>query len=275
MQTVVVTDPEDRALAALWNLRDAEVLHARHQFIAEGRLVVGRVLEDPRYVVRALLVNPAARRALEPQLTRSTFRGTVYECDTAGFAAITGFNIHRGCLALVDRPPDQAWQQQVAADGPVVVLEGVTDPDNVGAAFRNAAAFGAAAVLLSPTCCDPLYRKALRTSMGAALRVPYARLDPWPGSLADVKHAGRTIAALSPREPSTPLASFTREYGGRPIALLVGTEGAGLTDDAEALADLRVSIPMAAGVDSLNLAVATGIALHATFAARPAHGAWP
>lgn len=273
MQTVAVTDPDDRTLTALWNLRDTELLRARHQFMAEGRLVVERVLMDPGYVVRALLVNAAARRALEPQLTRSGFDGTIYECHTAAFAAITGFNIHRGCLALVDRPPERAWQQQVAADGPVVILEGVTDPDNVGAVFRNAAAFGAAAVLLSPTCCDPLYRKALRTSMGAALRVPYARLEPWPGVLADLKDAGRTLVALSPRHPSTPLEAFTGEDGGRPLALLVGTEGAGLSADAEALADRRVRIAMSADVDSLNLAVATGIALHATFTAHPRDGA--
>lgn len=273
MQTVAVTDPDDRALAALWNLRDTELLRARHQFVAEGRLVVERVLTDPRFVVRALLVNPAARRALEPQLTRSAFDGTLYECDTPGFAAITGFRIHRGCLALVDRPVERTWQQQVAADGPLVILEGVTDPDNVGAVFRNAAAFGAAAVLLSPTCCDPLYRKALRTSMGATLRVPYARLTPWPDAVANLKQSGVLVTALSPREPSVPLDAFLAHHHSQRVALLVGTEGAGLTSSVEATADLRVRIPMVNGVDSLNLAVATGMALGGLFMARSRSGA--
>src|SRR5205085_1839707 len=119
-------------------------------------------------------------------------------------------------------------------------------------------------VLLSPTCCDPLYRKAIRTSMGAALRVPYARTEPhdWPGVLVRVRTAGFTLVALTPREPSETLARFATRPRVARLALIVGTEGAGLTSEVEAAADVRVRIPICDGVDSLNLAVATGIALY-------------
>ena len=143
-----------------------------------------------------------------------------------------------------------------------MILEGVSNADNVGGVFRNAAAFGAS-VLLSPACCDPLYRKAIRTSMGAVLRVPFARLDEWPSALAEVRAAGFTMAALTLREPAETLAMFARRPRAGRLAWLVGTEGAGLSDAVEAAADHRVRIPISRAVDSLNLAVAVGIALHA------------
>ena len=144
----------------------------------------------------------------------------------------------------------------------MVLLEGVTNADNVGAVFRNAAAFAAGAVLLTPACCDPLYRKAIRTSMAATLRVPYARIDDWPGALARVRSLGFQIVALTPREPAEDLERFVER--GRPerLLLMVGTEGEGLSAAAEADADVRVRIPIDATVDSLNLGVAAGIALY-------------
>src|SRR6185295_3279766 len=143
----------------------------------------------------------------------------------------------------------------------VIVVEGVTNPDNVGGVFRNAAAFGADAVLLSPTSCDPLYRKAIRTSMAAAIRVPFARAVDWPGALTQVRAAGFTIVALTPREPSETLEAFASRPRPARLALVVGAEGAGLTPAVEATADHRVRIPIGDDVDSLNLAVAVGIAL--------------
>jgi tRNA G18 (ribose-2'-O)-methylase SpoU len=145
----------------------------------------------------------------------------------------------------------------------IVVLEGVTDPDNVGGVFRNAAALGADGVLLGPTCCDPLYRKAIRTSMGAVLRVPFARAEEWPAALVDVRAAGFTLVALTPRQPSATIERFAAGPRSSRLALIVGTEGAGLTPAAEAAADERVSIPMQGDVDSVNLVVAVGIALFA------------
>lgn len=144
----------------------------------------------------------------------------------------------------------------------VLVLEGVTDADNVGSAFRNAAAFGAGGVLLSPTCCDPLYRKAIRTSMGSVLRMPYAWLESWPADLETLKQKRFTLVALTPRDSALDLASVERRVLGPRVAVLVGSEGRGLTAAAEAMADLPVRIRICPEIDSLNLATATGIALH-------------
>ena len=256
-------------------------MRSRGLFVAEGRLIVRRLIEDRRHTLRSVLVSGAAYRALEAVLAPVAAQTPVYICDAADFLGITGHDLHRGCLALGERPPErsvgdlladlitvaQGFSPAPASAGlkswaTVVVLEGVTNADNVGGVFRNAAAFGAGGVLLSPTCCDPLYRKAIRTSMAATLRVPYARAEQWPGDLDELRAHGFTIVALTPREPSTPLDELAQ--GPRPpkIAWLVGTEGEGLTAHAASLADHRVRIPIAPEVDSLNLAVAVGIALH-------------
>ena len=194
-------------------------------------------------------------------------------CDTDEFAAITGFNLHRGCLALAERPTRCARLTTWCGSADLLlVLEGVTDPDNVGSAFRNAAAFGAS-VVLSEACCDPLYRKAIRTSMGSVLRTPYARMRDWPRDLAALKSEGFTLVALTPREDAIDLAEHARRrQHAQRMALLVGSEGPGLTAEAEAMADVCVRIPISAEVDSLNLATATGIALyHLTNPLTPNH----
>ncbi|HMD35726.1 MAG TPA: RNA methyltransferase, partial [Vicinamibacterales bacterium] len=248
-------------------LSDAELLQSRGLFVAEGRIVVRRVIEDPRYRVRSLLINDAALREMAPVIDRLDAAVPVYVCRTVRFLAITGFNIHRGCLALVERPARQSVGGVLGGAARVAVLEGVTNPDNVGGVFRNAAAFGTGAVILSPTCCDPLYRKAIRTSMGAVLRVPFARADAWPGAVTEIRDAGYTIVALTPREPSMPIAEWRTSQGGpagqAKIALVVGTEATGLSAEAESIADVRIRIPTTDAVDSLNLAVAVGIALFA------------
>jgi len=239
-------------------------MRARGLFVAEGRIVVQRLLEDERYAVRSVLVNPAGRLALGVALSSREILGrrpSVYVAPAGAFESIVGFNFHRGCLALAERPKEPAVEALVERASLLVVLEGVTNADNVGGVFRNAAAFGADAVLLNPTCCDPFYRKAIRTSMGATLRVPFARATDWPAALGVLRGAGVSLVALTLRQPSTPLDEFvTTRKPGR-VALIVGTEGLGLSQGVEALADHRVSIPMRSDVDSLNLAVATGIAL--------------
>ena len=143
-----------------------------------------------------------------------------------------------------------------------MVLEAVANADNVGGVFRNAAAFGAGAVVLSPTCCDPFYRKAIRTSMGAVLRVPFARAHEWPAAIDRIRAAGFAIVALTPRDPADPLDAFIASRDcPRTLALVAGAEGAGLSEAAETAADRRVRIPISDDVDSLNVAVAVGIAL--------------
>jgi tRNA G18 (ribose-2'-O)-methylase SpoU len=165
--------------------------------------------------------------------------------------------VHRRPATLVD--------ELLAQSRMLVILEAVANPDNVGGVFRNAAAFGADGVLLSPTCCDPLYRKAIKTSMGATLQVPYARAgsDDWPAVIGRVRAAGFRIVALTPRASSETLEAFQARPRVPSIAVMLGTEGAGLTPAVEAAADDRVRIPISGAVDSLNVAVAAGIALHA------------
>jgi len=254
---------DDPRVAAFRNVRDGELLRSRGLFVAEGRLVVRRVLDDRGYRVHSLLVNDAAFADLAQAFEAIDAAVPVLVCRAGDLAGIAGYDVHRGCLALVHRPAPRPVDEAIAAATTMVVLEGVTNADNVGGVFRNAAAFGADAVLLSPTCCDPLYRKAIRTSMGASLRVAFARASEldWPGVLARVRAAGFTLVALSPREPAMTLDAFAARPRPSRVALIVGTEGAGVTPEVEAEADCRVRIPISDAVDSLNLAVATGIAL--------------
>jgi tRNA G18 (ribose-2'-O)-methylase SpoU len=260
MPVIRIDGRDDPRLAEYRSVSDGELLRRRNRFVAEGRLVVGRLLETG-HRVESLLVNDASFRALEAALSRLPEDVPVYICETDEFAAITGFNLHRGCLALAERPADRSWGDVVRHADVLLVLEGVTDADNVGSAFRNAAAFGAR-VVLSETCCDPLYRKAIRTSMGSVLRTPYARMYDWPRDLAALKGQGFTLVALTPREDAVDLPVCARRQPRQRMALLVGSEGPGLTAAAEVMADICVRIPIRAGVDSLNLATATGIALY-------------
>lgn len=253
---------DDPRIALYRGVRDPDLARTHGLFVAEGRLVVRRVLEDTRYRVRSVLLNDAAHGDLAPVLGRHDPAVPIFLCDTDDFASITGVDIHRGCLALVERPAPSAAADLIATARSLVVLDGVANADNVGGVFRNAAAFDAGGVLLSPTCCDPLYRKAVRTSMGAVLRVPFAYVDAWPADLVQVRAQGFTLIALTPREPSETLERLAARGPGSRVALLVGAEGSGLTPAVEAAADIRVRIPVSREVDSLNLAVAVGIALY-------------
>jgi tRNA G18 (ribose-2'-O)-methylase SpoU len=228
--------------------------------VAEGRLVVQRLIDDGRYAIRSILVSRAALTALQPEVDRLDPAVCVYVVPLEHFLDITGFNIHRGCLALVERPAPVAPQHLVQGATLIVVLEEVANADNVGGIFRNAAAFCADAVLLSPGCCDPLYRKAIRTSMAAALRVPFARLTDWPADLRMLDRAGIEAVALTPDASAVPLEDFAAAAPRR-LALLLGAEGQGLSGPALSAARHQVRIPIHSDVDSLNVAVAAGIAL--------------
>ena len=257
------------------NVSDAELLRRRGLFVAEGRLGVRRLLASGCDIV-SLLLNDASFRALEVSLGGIIERTPVYICETSDFGSITGFNLHRGCLALARRPPERSAVGIADSSDLVLVLEGVTDASNVGSAFRNAAAFGAGAVFLSPSCCDPLYRKAIRTSMGSALQVPYARLQNWPADLDMLKSRGFALLALTPKESAIDLRVYAARQpnqsnaaerlapvnGRAKLALMIGSEGPGLTPEAEAMADICLRIPIRADIDSLNLATAAGIALY-------------
>ena len=254
----------DARAAAYRDLGDGELLREHGLFVAEGRLVVRRVIADARYTIESLLLNDAALRDLAPSIAALPASVPVLVSGTRDFAALTGFNIHRGCLALVRRPRPTPVAALVDAASTLIVLDGVANADNVGGVFRNAAAFGVDGAVLSPTTCDPLYRKAVRTSMAAALQLPFARAgaDEWPAAL-DAMRARRFSIVLTPHEPSEPLDLFAARPRPPRVALVVGTEGAGLAPSIEAAADARVRIPTTGAVDSLNLAVAVGIALYA------------
>ena len=254
-----VAAPGDSCLEPYARIGDPEWLRRAGLFVAEGRLVVERLLSLARYEVVSILVTPAAHHALEGVLARTPVEVCV--CEQAIVNSVTGFNFHRGCLAVARRPPALHANALIGARR-LLALEGVGNPDNVGGLFRTAAAFGVDGVLLDPSSADPLYRKAIRTSMAATLRVPFGRLDGWPGSLQPFRHSGVRIVALTPRADAIPIGAFAAALGvSERLMVLVGTEGAGLTEAALAVSDVRVRIPIDTAADSLNVTVAAGIAL--------------
>jgi tRNA G18 (ribose-2'-O)-methylase SpoU len=259
-----VEDPADPRIAGYRDARDGELRRREGLFLAEGRLLVRRLLEASRYRVQSLLVIPTALDDLRDLLARDDST-PVHVASAETIRAIVGFKFHRGCLALGVRGEPLAPEALIDPVGPrtLLALEGVADPDNVGALFRNAAAFGAGGVLLSSHCADPLYRKAIRVSMGATLSLPFAQVTDWAVTLAALRHAGYRLVALCPGADAEDLVEVAGRAPRRPrLALLLGAEGEGLSDATRAAADVEVRIPMAAGVDSLNVAAACGIALH-------------
>jgi tRNA G18 (ribose-2'-O)-methylase SpoU len=273
-----IVDPADPRIAAFRGVGDPALVREQGCFVAEGRLIVRRAIGDGRLRVRSLLVAARVLDTMSAVLQALPADAAVYVAGADVVRGVTGFNIHRGCLALVERPAPLDWRALVgdaSAPATLVVLEAVANPDNIGGVFRNAAAFGATAVLLDPACSDPLYRKAIRTSMGAALAVPFATVAPWPGALAELRSLGWTVAALTGRGDQA-LAEFAaRQDGLAKTALLLGHEGEGLSHAALAAADVTVRIPMAPGIDSLNVATAAAVALFAgrsSSQSSPSHG---
>ena len=259
---VRIEDPADPRISAYVNVRERDLVGRVGQFIAEGEVVL-RVLVGPRSRCRVVSLLVAANRLERlADLTDALDAATpVYVASSAVMDAVVGFPIHRGLLAVGERPADpgvEALLADLPASALVMGLVGISNHDNIGGLFRNAAAFGVAAVLVDPHCCDPLYRKAIRVSVGAALTVPFARLDEGEDMLAALSEARFTLFALSPSGVE-PLAAVRRPHR---AAILLGAEGDGLP---QAILDRcrTVAIPMAAGWDSLNVAAASAIALHA------------
>ena len=261
MPIVRLPSLDDPRVAEYRSIRDADLLRARGMFVAEGRLVVARLVALRRYRIRSLLLSDAALTALRQVVDSITDQVAVYVCDTPAFLGLTGLNIHRGCLALAERGAAPDILELTSGARTMVVLEGIANPDNVGGVFRCAAAFGVDAVVLSPSCSDPLYRKAIRTSMAATLSVPFTRMTEWPRGLNDLRAQGIVIAALTVRRSELCLDDVAAMPRPARLALLLGSEGIGLSDEALDVADLCVRIPIAEAVDSLNVSVAAGIAL--------------
>ena len=256
-----IASADDPRLDPYRRVADPRWIREQGLFVAEGRLVVERLLALDRFRVHSILVNRAAGDAMRPLLAGA--QATVLACDDPTLESITGYNFHRGCLALVYRPPE--LDVTVFQDARRLLgVESVANPDNIGGLFRTAAAFGIDGVVLNATSADPLYRKALRTSMGAALRVPFARVEAWHARLGHLRQHGFGIVALTPGEDARDLAEFAGMVGKDDrLIVLVGAEGTGLGADTIALADVSVRIPIDSAVDSLNVVVAAGIALHA------------
>lgn len=226
--------------------------------IAEGVVVVQRLLASV-YPIRAIL--GVAKRIAELSAELAGCTAPVYVTSAELMADVVGFHLNRGVLAVADRAPQPEPAALASAARLVAVLEGVGDHENLGALFRNAAALGVGGVLLGPGCSDPLYRRSVRVSMGHVLRVPFATLPDWPGGLDMLRDNGFRVLALTPRSAAKPLHTVGAA-GGR-FAVLLGSEGHGLTEAALAAADEWVRIPMAGGVDSLNVATAAAVAFHA------------
>jgi tRNA G18 (ribose-2'-O)-methylase SpoU len=242
-------------------VRERDLIGRRGAFIAEGEVVLRILLgEDSRCHAASLLIADKRLERLGPLIGALPAEVPVYAASQAVMDVIVGFPIHRGIMAHGLRPPDPGAEALLAALGPravVLVLFGIANHDNMGGLFRNAAAFGAQAVLLDATCCDPLYRKAIRVSVGAALKVPFARLPVGEAAVDLLARNGFTVLALSPKG-AEPLAGLRRPDR---AAVLLGAEGPGLPDAVLAKAR-TVAIPMAPGWDSLNVAAASAIMLH-------------
>jgi len=261
MAVVKVESADDGRLAGYRAVSEPELARAQGLFVAEGRRVVRRLLEGSAAVPQSVLVTEAARHALADVIDARPGLD-VFEAPQAVMNAVAGFNIHRGCLALAARPALLPWADLATRASRLVVLEGVGDADNIGSTFRCAAAFGVGGVLLGPACADPLYRKAIRTSMAATLSVPFALAEPWPDVLASLQFRGWHVVGLTPSADQEPLWEAAAGARHRRTALVFGHEGDGLTRAALGACTVLARIPMAAGVDSLNVSVSVGVALY-------------
>ncbi|HEX5198604.1 TrmH family RNA methyltransferase [Paractinoplanes rhizophilus] len=223
-------------------------------FIAEGELVIRRALRAG-YRLRSVLVDE--KRV--DQFGDLPEQAQIYAASPAVLESITGFHVHRGVLASFHRRELPSLEALLATATRLAVLEGLNTHTNLGALFRSAAALGIDAVVLSPNCADPLYRRAVRVSMGEVFAIPYVKVEDWPGALKTISASGFRLLALTPGADSVSLRELSAEDRARP-ALMLGAEGPGLTRTALSASDVRVSIPMRNGVDSLNVATAAAIA---------------
>jgi tRNA G18 (ribose-2'-O)-methylase SpoU len=265
VETRLIETLDDPRIAGYRAARDAD-LRGGSTFLAEGRHNVRRLLTVSRFRTRSVFVTPAGLEGIRDALERAPRPAPVYLASQRIMNDVVGYDMHRGCLAEGERGPEvgfaSLWDASRQPPRLCVVLEDLANPENVGGVFRNALAFGAGAVLLTPRSVDPLYRRSIRVSMGAALRVPFARAARWPEELRLLREAGVVVVALEARRGALPLTALELPTGSRGVALLVGCEGSGLSQAAQEQASMSVTIPMAPGIDSLNTATATGIALH-------------
>lgn len=263
MQITRITDLDHEGLADYARLTDVALRRVSEPagglYIAESPKVIERALQAG-HRPRSFLVIEKWLESVIP--LAEDIDATVYVGEDDLLKTLTGFSLHRGALASMHRPPLASVEELIAEARLIVVLEDIVDHTNVGAIFRAAAGLGADAVLISPRCADPLYRRSVRVSMGTVLQVPWTRLPEWSEAQGMLSDAGFHIAALALSDGAVTLDEFARDAPNR-IALVMGTEGDGLSREAIVAADTVVTIPMLAGVDSLNVAAASAVALWA------------
>lgn len=267
-QLIEVTDPGDERLADYLRLTDATLRSRREPerglFIAESEKVIRRAVAAG-YPVRSVLTAPRWVQPLSDLIDR--IEAPVYLAGPQVLAAVTGFQVHRGALAAMGRRALPSPVALAAEASLLVVLEDIVDHTNVGAVFRSVAGLGADAVLVSPRCADPLYRRSVRVSMGTVLQVPWTRVPDWPGGLAALRGRGFTVLGLALTPDAMDLDAVLAEPPDR-LALVLGTEGVGLGATALGECDVVARIPMSHLVDSLNVAAAAAVAVHAVRAAQ-------
>ncbi|MFQ5697997.1 MAG: TrmH family RNA methyltransferase [Myxococcota bacterium] len=261
MSTCTIESADDPRLAEFRDFRDPIARRRQGLFAVEGLACVRILLARARFRPHSLLATPSALRALAPLLGAIASDVPVYQAAREVTVQVAGVRFHQGCLALVQRPPDAPAHSLFEVPGARLLLfvEDVTDPDNIGGLFRSAAAFGVDGVVLSPRAADPLYRKAIRTSLGASLWLPFARSGDWEGDLERARAAGWTRVALTPDPDAEEISSLGDVA---PLALIAGNEGSGLRPSTLESAERRARIAMVPGADSLNVATAVAIALH-------------
>jgi len=256
-----IADASDERLSDYRDLTDVALRRvlepAGGLYIAESAKVIARAIAAG-HRPRSVLVQEKWLDEMQELVTDAAV--PVYVVEPAVAEALTGYAVHRGALASMHRPALPAVADVVAAAKLVVVLEDIVDHTNVGAIFRAAAGLGADAVLVSPRCADPLYRRSVRVSMGTVFQVPWTRLGDWREARGVLHEAGFELAALALADDAVTLDEYSARRPDR-VALLLGAEGDGLSRSALAAADTIVTIPMAGGVDSLNVAAASAVAL--------------
>jgi len=260
---------DDPRVAVFGNVRDRDALGQRGVFIAEGDLVVRRLIDESPFDTVAVFVAEPRLAPLAPALRRLDPGVPVYVAPRGVFEAVVGFHLHRGVLAAGRRPAQRSADDLVRSIGDnttavVLLLEDLTNHDNIGGLFRSAAAFGAGGVLLTRRCADPLYRKATRVSIGTTLTLPFARCADAPEGARTLREAGFEVVALTPAPDATPIREWLAR-GGAPgrVALMLGAEGPGLSGAALEAASARVRLGEMVGADSLNVAVAGAVAMYA------------
>ena len=258
---VVLEAADDPRVADYVSLSDAALRQSSDpengRYIAESSKVIRRALASG-HAPRSFLMAPKWLAGMQDVFAAHP-QVPIFTGSDATLEAVTGFHVHRGALAAMNRPDPLSLEELLTGTSRIAILEDIVDHTNLGAIFRSAAALGIDAVLLTPRCADPLYRRSIRVSMGAVFQVPWVRLESWPDELAELRAAGFTIAAMELTAHSVGIDAVEAGTADK-LALVLGTEGAGVSVAALEKADLTVMIPMRPGVDSLNVAAASAVA---------------